>query len=441
MTCEDSSDRGGHGHAVVNRQDSFWWQLTALAVAAVAMAAVTATIIDQRTLIRKNQQTSDLRNQDAELQALRKKNADLEATVERLETRVRDYEWQLWTAKDVAEKLGSENKALKSGPLAAQDQDRKLVEAIRYVQNRLRKLGHDTAIYGLPGTVRKIHWQAKRGDPLSQAIWGFLNLGGSKPAGIEQNIQEGLTWLNKAADQGPPVMRTAVGLLFLSGHRGKELGPGPASGLQMVTKAAHEGEVVSQALLGLAMVLGPKELGLPRNPEQGHAFLEAVSKQGYPFIYSGLGMLYSLGLPETNVSADNGKAMEWFLKGAAAGDLTSQVSLAVRYYEGEGTPRDLDAAFTWFRKASEQGDELSQNNLAHMYHKGEGVPRDLDQALLWYKKSAEQGFPQAQYALGLMYLEGEGVAADRIEAIKWLTEGAAQGHPEAKEKLKEPRLR
>lgn len=75
---------------------------------------------------------------------------------------------------------------------------------------------------------------------------------------------------------------------------------------------------------------------------------------------------------------------------AATGSVKDQVSLARRYYLGDGTAQDLAKAAELYEKAAEQGSDFAQYKLAAMYDQGEGVAKDPAKAIYWWKKAAEQ---------------------------------------------------
>jgi TPR repeat protein len=72
-------------------------------------------------------------------------------------------------------------------------------------------------------------------------------------------------------------------------------------------------------------------------------YLPAVTQLGV--MYGGDG---SLGVAE-----DQAKAAQLFLRAAKAGDAQAMNNLALKYSQGKGLPRDIDAAIRWWRKAVE----------------------------------------------------------------------------------------
>jgi TPR repeat protein len=74
-------------------------------------------------------------------------------------------------------------------------------------------------------------------------------------------------------------------------------------------------------------------------------------------------------------------------------------------------------------------------NLALLYYSGVGTPRDIRYAIYWFTKAAEQGHALAQYKLGRLYMYGYGeeVQEGSKWAVYWLTKASEQGNFFAKE--------
>jgi TPR repeat protein len=58
--------------------------------------------------------------------------------------------------------------------------------------------------------------------------------------------------------------------------------------------------------------------------------------------------------------------------------------LALHYYYGEGTEKDLGKAFYWYQKAAKGGNVKAMHGLAFRYYYGEGMEKDLEKAFYWY---------------------------------------------------------
>ncbi len=118
---------------------------------------------------------------------------------------------------------------------------------------------------------------------------------------------------------------------------------------------------------------------------------------------------------------------------AHAGDERAQTWIGIMHENGQGVPRDHDAAAKWYQLAADQGYAEAQFSLAVSYERGLGVLTDHQTAAGWYQRAAEQGHTDAQYRLGLMYMNGRGVASDLKLAHVWFGFAAEEGDTIAQE--------
>jgi formylglycine-generating enzyme required for sulfatase activity len=112
-------------------------------------------------------------------------------------------------------------------------------------------------------------------------------------------------------------------------------------------------------------------------------------------------------------------AVDWYRKGAEAGDGRAMANLGACYEQGQGVERDLKQAVDWYRKGAEAGDGRAMANLGACYEQGQGVERDLEQAVDWYRKGAEAGDGRAMANLGACYEQGQGIERDLEQAVDW----------------------
>lgn len=77
------------------------------------------------------------------------------------------------------------------------------------------------------------------------------------------------------------------------------------------------------------------------------------------------------------------------------GNIDAVFNLAMCYYRGIGTEKNVQEALKWFKNAAEQGDDQAMYNIAITYHDGKEVSRDMDEAKKWYMKAASKGNQRA----------------------------------------------
>ena len=87
------------------------------------------------------------------------------------------------------------------------------------------------------------------------------------------------------------------------------------------------------------------------------------------------------------------------------------------HLEGDGVPKNLEAAAFWFHAGAQAGSPIAQYNLAVMYERGTGVEKDIAKALGWYAIAARSGSKPALDRLAVLVPALEGPKApERAEA-------------------------
>jgi uncharacterized protein len=168
--------------------------------------------------------------------------------------------------------------------------------------------------------------------------------------------------------------------------------------------------------------------------------------------------------PTEEWRSESALPLETLQEKALAGDADAQNELGIRYYQGDGVPKDIDEAERWYRLAVKQnnvaainnlglltskekgveeypvaaalyhkaallGSAVGQYNLGLMYRYGYGVKRVYETAARWIKISANAGYAPAQIAIAHMYRRGMGVPRDMDKALKWYELAALQELP------------
>ena len=118
-------------------------------------------------------------------------------------------------------------------------------------------------------------------------------------------------------------------------------------------------------------------------------------------------------------------AFEADLALAEGGDAEAQARLAGAYYNGRGTPLDLEGGIRWARTAAEQENARAQALVAAAHFNGMGAPQDHEEGVRWARLASERGDIGAQVLLGMAYVNGFGVVRDYVTAYMWLTLAAS----------------
>ena len=103
------------------------------------------------------------------------------------------------------------------------------------------------------------------------------------------------------------------------------------------------------------------------------------------------GMMYLKG---RGVKLDAAKGTQWLEKAAAQSHEKAITRLAILLLKGEGGASDYNRAHQLLDSISGSS-ALAQYYLGELYSSGRGVPRDFEVAVGWYRKAAENGFSMA----------------------------------------------
>jgi TPR repeat protein len=204
------------------------------------------------------------------------------------------------------------------------------------------------------------------------------------------------------------------------------------------------------------------ELEVWRITGDGGDFLQTLRRlgdSGNAHVMFRLGRLYGIG---SGVARDETEAVNWYRKGAAAGNTSAMTAYALALLDGrvaekdtqegvrllraaadkdnpeamyrygvllvEGTvvAKNATEAMRLFTKAGEAGHLPSMLVLGQMYN---GEAADPNKAALWYRRAADLGSSAGMVNLGFMHQLGKGVDKNEITAVGLYRRAAAEGNP------------
>jgi TPR repeat protein len=129
--------------------------------------------------------------------------------------------------------------------------------------------------------------------------------------------------------------------------------------------------------------------------------------------------------------------IERFKKSADEGRPWGQFSLANRYADGRGVPKDVARAVELYQNAIAQGYTDAMFNLGWMYEHAEGVAEDKAKAFALYMQAAKADDSAGQYRVGYCYRNGIGVEQNFAEAVVWFKKAKSNDNSDAEVQLKE----
>ena len=111
---------------------------------------------------------------------------------------------------------------------------------------------------------------------------------------------------------------------------------------------------------------------------------------------------------------------------AEQGDAAAQLTLAVRYRDGEGVEKDSAAAMRWAHRAADQGHADAMDFVGHAFFRGIDVPHRPEIAFGYFQAAAEKS-AQGAFNLGQCYYAAQGPAQDIPRALEVWKKAAALG--------------
>ena len=103
-----------------------------------------------------------------------------------------------------------------------------------------------------------------------------------------------------------------------------------------------------------------------------------------------LGSCYELG-GMAGVKQDHSKAMEWYLKAAAAGDADAMCRIGTLNRSGCGVSKDDAKAMDWYQTAARAGNAGAMVEIGNLYANDHGIPQDFTKAMDGCRKAAAAG--------------------------------------------------
>ncbi|KAI3648891.1 hypothetical protein MP228_006745 [Amoeboaphelidium protococcarum] len=211
-------------------------------------------------------------------------------------------------------------------------------------------------------------------------------------------------------------------------------------GIKWIKKLANNGlglgkPAFAEAQFFLAECYGNGIFGLPIDHDKAFSMYVQASKQNHAASTYRAGVCYEIG---AGCRKDAARAVQFYRKAAALGDINAMYKLAVILLNGMmSVQKNEREGVTWLKRAAQAADENhpeALHELASVYEKG-GVPSiisDESYSRELYTKAAQLGYAPSQFKLGYCYEYGTLTCeVDARRSIAWYTRAAEQGHPEA----------
>ena len=271
--------------------------------------------------------------------------------------------------------------------------------------------------------------KAKAGDAAAQntlGVWYYMG-----KDSIKQDYKQALQWWARSAKQENV---DAIGNMAMCYQLGRGIQQDSAMAVQLYEAAIkkgnkgiipqHEkiikntGSVFSSLLLRDCYIKG---LGVKKDPKKANYYQEVAAKGGHVDSQFALG-LYCLNGKQAD------KAVEWFKKAAAQGNVGAIYYYGYLLFNGMGITQDKSNGIKYLVLASKKGFPTADYQLGIIYRDGNGVEKNTEKAFEYIKKAALKGNADAKWNLATMYLKGIGTKVDYYFAAQWLAEVALSSH-------------
>jgi len=274
---------------------------------------------------------------------------------------------------------------------------------------------------GLDGVLR-VWTPPGQGSPDSLLAQAMKFEAGTDP--MEQDFGQAAKLYQQAAESGQPEAMFRLGAMY---NQGKGVGRNSDEARKWWSLAAEKGHPAARAQLQ-----AEQKVALAVTPPP-QAKIEEVRVQTEP---KPLEPEEKKTKSAAREPAKPEPAARVVSPAPAARDKNGLYEEGLRFFKGEGVPRDYAQARKFFIEAAAMGHAKAQYRLGFMYSLGRGVKKSDQEAVNWWQKAARQNDAEAQYYLGYMYEVGGGVKQDMEEAKKWYQKAAANGNVNAAQSLK-----
>jgi TPR repeat protein len=255
---------------------------------------------------------------------------------------------------------------------------------------------------------------AEQGDPAGATALARAYLHPTKPGQFVE-VDQGIRWLSFAADKGHIDAYADLGWLYMKGNYVPQ---DYDEARQWFARGADEGDARCQ--LGLAM----HELAAhPEAPDLAKArkWMQQAADAGLPAAYFQLGRLSELQDIEhtPEISPNYEEAAKWYQQAADAG-LPEAAGRLAKLAIG-GHLKHSTNVISLLQRGADMGNRDSQLELALRYWRGDGKPRNArEEPETLIRALANGGYTKAEILLADLYRTGKYLPKDPLLGLHWL---------------------
>lgn len=204
------------------------------------------------------------------------------------------------------------------------------------------------------------------------------------------NPEKAIASYTELASQGNPVAMNALGLIYT---KGSGVAINEQEGIKWLEQAAQAGYAKAWYNLGIVYQEG---VSTTANPIKAIQYFEKAATAGYSSAYTAWGQMV---MRENGVAQDYPLAMSIFKQGAEKGNSHCSYLQGYLYYKGFGCAQDYGLAIQHFEVSVQKNNPWGMYMLGLCYRNGYGVAIDLEKAKYYLGKSAAMGIKPSQMEL------------------------------------------
>jgi TPR repeat protein len=222
----------------------------------------------------------------------------------------------------------------------------------------------------------------------------------------EKRFEEGLVKFRAAAAMGHGRAMNVIGVAY---NNGEGVAENVVEAYKWFKASAETGEPRALRNLAIGFRKGVPEAGINVDDVEAMRLMRMAADAGLP------DAMYDLADWLREANENDPAALEWFMKGADAGNVDCMRMVGELHRIGAcGLQPNYSKALPWFERAAAEGDADQILRIANtLQHSG-----DLVRAVELYEKAAGRGSATAMFNVGVCYERGDGVIKSAEKAVE-----------------------
>ena len=282
---------------------------------------------------------------------------------------------------------------------------------------------------GLDDYNQALYWARKAAQTDNADSHEFIGMAYLNGMGVKQDTEEGIKWLESAAEYGSASAQFTLGDILMGNDYGANVEVDPERSFKYLMMAAQQEHAEAMFCVGLCYSSGK---GTPKDNDASMEWIRKAAEMGFePAIEFLKGddcgneeqqmqqpqhsnEAYALYQQAQN---EFGAKKVMLLQKALNGGCTDAlVDLSSCYRYGEGTTKNIELANSYMQQALDLGDPRAQTDYGYgHFSPNPGEPQNYAEAEKYFLLAANQGYTEAQVYLAQLYKEVE----DYDNAFHW----------------------